>query len=721
MATRAADPTTIEDIEAEGAGYVPDGYEDAAEFLAEARQLYTQDRDADRDNIEAAIDDLKFAALNQWDKEEEAYRKSLGQPSITVDMLNQIIAQVVGDWRSNEVAIKVLPRDDSDVDLADVREDLIRAIETQSNAPQVYARAFEHVVTCGIGHFRVDLDYADNDVFDRDIFIRTISNPLSVTWDYMSIDPTGKDAGHCFVEDIMPRRVFEKRWPGESPSELGEKDIQDCARDGWWTADTVRVTEYWRVIRKPRTLAMMADGSTLDVTDKDPSEWADHVYLDNGAPLVRVVQRKYAQMHFITGFSILEGPFELPIDRVPIFRCTGKEVPVGDWRARMSLIRPAKDSQRLNNYWTSLMAEVLSKAPRQQWIGPSDAFEGYERDFREAHLSGDPIIRYKRGASAAPQRVQQPEAPAAFLQQAQLMRQYMKDATGQHDASLGMQGNETSGIAIQARQSQGDISTMVFTDNTTSAIRECGSVVNQLIPVTYDRTRTARFIGPDGEARLMRINDPDDPNSPDLSKGRFDTVISTGPAYLTRRQEVAASMMEAVRSAPELMTVAGDLMVKAMDWPDAEEIAERVKRTIPKQLLGPDDQDGDGQPAQLTPQEQQQMQLAEQAQQLQQRKILAEVMEAEANAQEAQARAQQAQAQARAAEAEAAKAGAEVETARAGTATALVKADHAHAELHAHHAKTLNALSGFGAPTSKANPQSGNAPAASGRRPRRRK
>lgn len=695
--------------------YVPDGYESAEEFLAEARRRYTEDRDADKRNLEAAADDLRFCALDQWDPTEIAEREALGQPCLTFDMLNQLIAQVAGDWRANEVAIKALPTEDSDVDLAEVREDLIRGIETKSNAPQVYARTFKHVVMCGIGHFRVDLDYANNSVFDRDIFIRGIANPLSVTWDWMSVDPTGRDADHNFVEDMIPKRVFEKRWPDVSPSDLGEKVYAECRGAGWIEPEAVRVTEYWRMVRRPRTLAMMNDGSVRDVTDMDPAQYADDVYIDNGVPLIRVVQKPYAQMHFITGFAILEGPFELPIDRIPIFKMSGFEVPVGDFRARFSLIRPAKDPQRLNNYWSSVMAEVLSKASRQQWVGPADAFEGYENDFREGHLSGDPILKFKKGASGVPQPVPPPAMPDAFMQQAQMMRQYMKDATGQHDASLGMGGNETSGIAIQNRQSQGDIATMELTDNGTSAIREAGSVVNQLIPITYDRARTIRLIGTDGAARLVRANDLNDPNSPDLSKGEFDITISTGPAFLTRRQAAAASMMEALRSAPQLWDVAADLLVGAMDWPDAEDISERLKRIMPPQVTG----EQDNQPP--SPQQQQAAQLAQQAQELQSRKINAEVIEAEAKAEEAQARAAQAKAQAAAAGAEAKKADASVLTARANAAGALAGAHKAEAELHAHHAKTLNALSGFVAPAARSNPQTGNVRSAQGSRPRRRK
>jgi hypothetical protein len=57
------------------------------------------------------------------------------------------------------------------------------------------------------------------------------------------------------------------------------------------------------------------------------------------------------------------------------------------------------------------------------------------------------------------------------------------------------------------------------------------------------------------------------------------------------------------------MDVAGDKVVKAMDWPGADEIAERIKRTIPQELLG--DEDGEQQP-QIPPQV---LQIVQQAQQ----------------------------------------------------------------------------------------------------------
>lgn len=70
----------------------------------------------------------------------------------------------------------------------------------------------------------------------------------------------------------------------------------------------------------------------------------------------------------------------------------------------------------------------------------------------------------------------------------------------------------------------------------------------------------------------------------DLSVGKYDIAVDTGPSYTTKREEAATQMTEMARAYPQLMQIAGDLMVKNFDWPGAEELAKRLKATLPPQL-----------------------------------------------------------------------------------------------------------------------------------------
>lgn len=692
MATKPL-PDTAEETAGEGP-YVPEGYESAEEFLREARELYKADQEADRHNIDAALDDLKFASadidgMGQWDTTVLKDRDDLDQPSVTNNILPQYIGQVVGDRRINQTSIKVLAREDGDVDTASIRSDLIRNIELNSRAERVYSMAFEHEVTCGVGNFRVELDWADDDVFDRDIFIRAVPNPLAVTWDYMAIDPTGRDAEHCFVDDIMPRKRFEKLYPDQPIGDFGE----EYREYGWLSDDAVRVTEYWRMTTRKRKLALMADGKVVDITDGvSPNA---QLFLDeNQQPRIREVDCKYAQMHLITSFAILEPAYELKINRLPIIRCCGREMPVGDKKVRFGLIRFIKENQRLANFWDSTKAEILSKAPRQQWIGPAEAFQGYEASFRNAHITGDPIIKYNGKAAAPPQAVQPVQYPTAFATEAALQKQMMKDGTGLHDASLGIRSNETSGRAIQARQHEGDVATVIYHDNMNAAQQEAGDVINQLIPQVYDTARTVRVIGQDQEERLVRINDPMHKDAVNLSTGKYDVTISTGPAFQTRRMESQQGMMEAIRVFPDFMAIAGDKVAKAMDWPGADEIAERFrKKMIESGLIEDENDEMGGEGREMDPAKMQAMQQQQQAMQMQEMAAQAQQIQMQAEVTKAQAEARQAEANAAKAEADALK--------------AEIEAHRAELEMAAGVGRTLNEFSGVGQPDPANNLPSG--------------
>ena len=183
----------------------------------------------------------------------------------------------------------------------------------------------------------------------------------------------------------------------------------------------------------------------------------------------------------------------------------------------------------------------------------------------------------------------------------------IKSTTGQYNASLGMGSNERSGKAILARQREGDVGTYHYGDNLARGVRHVARQLVDLIPKIYDTQRIARIIGEDGETKMVKIN-PDQPQPVNkiidqegivIEKiynpgvGKYDVVAVTGPGYATKRQESLEAMAQLLQANPQLWQVAGDLFVKNMDWPGAQEMSKRFAKTIDPQLLA----DGDKSPA----------------------------------------------------------------------------------------------------------------------------
>jgi hypothetical protein len=190
---------------------------------------------------------------------------------------------------------------------------------------------------------------------------------------------------------------------------------------------------------------------------------------------------------------------------------------------------------------------------------------------------------------------------------------------------LGIRSNETSGRAIMARQREGDVANLQFHDNGNAAILEAGDVINQLLPQIYDGKRIVRGIGEDEQIKFVKLNDPYDPNAIDMSVGKFDVALSTGTSYTTKRVEAAQAMMDAIQVWPQLMSVAGDLVAKAQDWPGADKLAERLKKTIPPQFLD-EDEGGLG----ITPEQLQEIQMQLQELQVQNLELMRQLKDKQA-------------------------------------------------------------------------------------------
>lgn len=570
---------------------LPEGYTYETDFLRDMRTTYDEDVGADKLNRDAAIEDLKFAAGDQWTEETRMRRDAARKPTLTFNRLPAFIAQIVGQRRMNETTIKIVADENTDVAKARVREGLVRNIQKVSRADIAYDNTLQNTVICGIGNFKIVLDYRAPDVWEQDINVNPCYDPLAVVWDRTSREPTGRDARHCFETFAVKRKDFERDYPWASPAEWSTEYsyLTDSTMNGWVSVDDIRVVAYWHMRTHPRILALLTNGNTVDVTDKqgDMEVMANIVQRENGEPVMREVEMPYAECYICSGTDILEGPYQLPITRLPYFRVPGWEVRVGDWGHRWGLVRFLKDPQRLHNYWRSVIAERLMATPRAVWLATKEAVSGYEGAFRSSHLTDDPLLVWNGEAGTEPKRVEPAQVQQALLSEAEITSQDLKDISNIHEANLGMPSNEVSGAAIMARQRVSDTGTVIYHDNLNQAIEQCGLTINELIGFCYDTPRIIKVISPDGTEDQVAINDIGNPNSVDITSGRYAVSAVTGPSYATKRMESAAAMLQTLNGMPQLIGTFADLLVEAQDWPAAEKIANRIRLTMDPAMLDP--------------------------------------------------------------------------------------------------------------------------------------
>ena len=231
--------------------------------------------------------------------------------------------------------------------------------------------------------------------------------------------------------------------------------------------------------------------------------------------------------------------------------------------------------------------------------------ENHKGMWEDANKGNPPYLLFNPDPTAPmrkPERQMPAAPPSAMWQEAAIANDDMKSTTGIYDASLGAQGNETSGRAIIARQREGDTGNFVYIDNLALAIERCGEILVELIPKIYDTERVVRILGEDDVEDYVRLNVPfatengaeyvtvlrdkhgNDIYKPPLDAGKYDVRVDTGPSYSTKRVEAADSLIAFAQAVPAAAGIISDLIAKNMDWPGADEIAERLRKTLPPGL-----------------------------------------------------------------------------------------------------------------------------------------
>lgn len=566
------------------------------DILADAKEAFELCADAEQENRNDALDDLKFARLGeQWPDKVRQQRVLDGRPILTINRMPAFIRQIVNDSRQNKPSIKVKPVDDkADKETAEILAGLIRNIEYVSKADVAYDTAVDFAVSCGFGYFRIAIDYEYDDSFDKGLRIKRIANPFSVYGDPHSTEADSSDWNMAFVTEYMKKADFEAKYKGAQQANWEGSGYDEL--DGVWANDDgILTAEYWTREKVQKTILLLSNGQ---IVGEEQFAAGQDLFMAMGIQPVNSRQTSSwaVTQRIMTGAEILETNKWAGI-YIPIVPVYGEEVNVEGKRYYRSMIRDAKDAQRMFNYWRTTATELVALAPRVPWIGEEGTFD-VDPNWLTANTTSHAYLQYAKG-STPPQRLQLDSGPAAGAMQESLMASDdMKSIMGMFDASLGAKSNETSGRAIMARQREGDVGSFHFIDNLSRAMRHEGCILLDLIPKVYSGQRMVRVLGEDGKETVAQVGSQDQgegvgaDGSPqhemaeaarvyDLSLGKYDIAVDTGPGFTTRREETAAQMTEFVRAYPDAIPVIGDLLVKSLDWQHADEIADRLKAMNP--------------------------------------------------------------------------------------------------------------------------------------------
>jgi hypothetical protein len=574
-------------------------------LIKEAKAYLELCAKVDGDNRDAGLDDLRKLAGDHWDDKDKRQRELDRRPCLTINKLPTFLHQVTNDQRQNVPSIKVSPVDsNADIDTAETIQGMIRHIEYSSNADVAYDTAVNSAAAIGFGYFELIMDYCTPTSWDQDIKFHRIRNSFTVYMDPMSEEPDGSDQKRCMITSKMSRTDFKREYPDADASNEGfPLGLGDSSNSDWLGEDFVRIAKYYRIEQMAATAVQLTNGET---------GWKEDLVSMPPGVTIKAERKSFrpkTMLYKITALDILEST-EIKCQWIPVFPVYGDEIDLDGKVIRSGILRNAKDPSLMYDYWMTAATEEVAMRTRTPVVGAAGQFEGFEDDWEAANVRNIPFLEYNPTdlngqLNPPPQRQPMIDIPQGVLTMAMHANDNIKATTGLFDSSLGAMGNARSGLQERSQQRQGDMANFHFSDNLNRTVRHVGRCIISMIPNYYDAERIVRIMGEDDTIKPARINQPIPPEQQqpdpetgaiktilnDMTVGEYDVTVSAGPSYSTLRQEAADSMIQFGKSWPKLMDIAGDKVVKAMDWPGATEISERIKKTIPPNLLEGDDQD----------------------------------------------------------------------------------------------------------------------------------
>ena len=572
-----------------------------AKLIEQSRKGLNLCRDDESDERAKMLDDIKFAALDQWPadirREREADIENGPRPCLTIDKLNQYIVQVVNDVRQGKPGINVRPQDDAaDVQTAKILKGLIRNIEDQSKADIAYATAMENAAKMGLGFFRVTADYVSEDSDDQDLFVRPLPNTFAVYLGH-HIMPDGSDAEEGWIVESMAVGEFKEKYPNAKWKEDEFDDLGEHLAY-WHTGETVTVVEYYCLKRERDEVFILNDGTNIFKSEYD--KWPENV----AGPKPGIVKKRGShrtQLKWVkhTGIEVLDQR-DLPGQFIPIIEVIGRESFVEGKRHLWGLVRPAKDSLRMYNYFASTITEKMALAPKAPFVGAVGQFATFPDQWRKANRVAYSVLQYDAlevngNAVPPPQRQGAVPMEAALLNQMQVIEHDVQTSLGMFKAATGESESQQSGRAILALQRESDTGTYHFGANLGVSIRHCGRILVDLIPHYYDTKRVVRIIGEDGEVQTAAIDPSQEQAYTEVNGqgiynpgvGKYDVSITVGPSYNTKRQEAVATFVEMAKGAadPASAAILRYLVMRNSDNAGADEATKLLRTMLPPAAL----------------------------------------------------------------------------------------------------------------------------------------
>src|SRR3990167_1282491 len=532
---------------------------------------------------EEAEIDRAFYEGKQWtDKEKQQFEAQQRVP-VTINEIEPTIEVITGMESRNRLEIKVLPRNDNDVDAANSRTALIKYVADQNDLEFKTAQAFLSALTYAFGVLHTTIS---DEPGKEPISVEVISP------DEFCVDPYHKkpdltDAEYAgFYKKVAVQKLvdafpeFKEKLEHETETAWDEyknvhqhhrragdqfKDFYDFGKSNQQQKPTRRqltvIELYYRVMEPGYVLLdEYGDQTVIDEALISDEEIVAKLQTDE----VRIIEKRISKIRraiFTHENFLLDEPVDFRHRQLPFVVIWSKKYHTGE---PVSPIRSLRDPHReVNRRKASSLLELIAN----QWILRGTTNESIDKLKKDL---GNPFALIKEPIGTRLERVERAAASQLHFNQMKESQNMIRQLSRANDQIRGLAGQYQSGLAIGMKQQQGTTVIARFFDNLRRARKQLGYQLLSLVEQYMPLKKKIRIAEKEGITDNWRFE-----NKLHL----FDLVVDEQNMLATDRQTQLSMLTQLMQSLPpEAQSQLLPIIAGYFDVKDKDKLVQAAQR-----------------------------------------------------------------------------------------------------------------------------------------------
>lgn len=465
----------------------------------------------------------QFVFQSSLFKADRAALKETKKPILEFNSLEAFISRLRGEFSKQEpsIAVRLLDHSGLDPNLPLILEGHLRSIFDEANHNGCSYEVYTDILSGGFSAMKVWTEYQHEKSFDQIIKIGRVYDPTLVGFDPLAVLPHKGDGRYCFELIPKTKEEFQAEYPEIDLSTLKFSNVEGFN----WSyqnqqEEVLLLCDYYEKKKKPKKLLRLSSGHTLLSEDykKLEQHWKETGRLDQ---IPHIVEERTTFLETIHRYRLIESTVlsheETSYQFLPIVYVDGNSIRLSSNGQAKQVTRPyvyhALGNQKLKNFAGQCLANELENMVMHKWKVaaesiPEKYLEAYTNPQKASVLVYNAFLEGSQGTIPLPppQEVGRVSAPPEIIQTFTNADATMQSILGSYDASLGINNNQLSGVAIVEGATQSNAAAMPYVVSFLQSLNQVAHIIVDLIPKYYVTPRTLPITLPDGKRDYALIN-----------------------------------------------------------------------------------------------------------------------------------------------------------------------------------------------------------------------